>query len=134
MGPTEVGSGCTPEHLSVVVGFFGWLPPDYVSYLGEYGWFCLSFHEVMGFGLGVPKQLNVIEIARWERELAYPPMPTNLLPLENNGAGDHYCIDLANPSNPVVFWSHEDGQDQVPAIVAPSFVTWACDLFDEVDG
>ncbi|MDP1819498.1 MAG: SMI1/KNR4 family protein [Acidimicrobiales bacterium] len=123
----EIGTGCTPSELDAVRGAFGVLPVDYVAYLGDFGWFTVSSHEVIGFGAGVPAHLDVIRVVTWERELAHPPMSAWLLPLENNGGGDHYCLDLAAQGSPVVFWSHDDplGPDQVPAVVAPSFAVWA---------
>jgi hypothetical protein len=69
--------------------------------------------------------------AQFERTEAEPPLPHRLLPLENNGAGDHYCIDLSDPRDPVV-WSHEaaGGVGHRPDVVAPTFVEWALALFE----
>jgi hypothetical protein len=129
----EIGTGCTASELDAVRGVFGVLPDDYVAYLGDFGWFAVSSHEVIGFGAGVPPHLDVIRVVTWERELAQPPMRAGLVPLGNNGAGDHYCVDLAAPGHPVVFWSHDDpvGPEQVPAVVAPSFAVWALSLFSD---
>lgn len=128
----EVGPGCSTEELDVVRGAFPALPAEYVAYLTDFGWFAVSSREVMGFGANVPARFDVIQIVTWERQQAYPPMSPALLPLENNGAGDHYCLDLRAPTNPVVFWSHDDrqGSDQVPPVVAATFVAWALDLFE----
>lgn len=75
----------------------------------------------------------MIQVVTWERELAYPSMRAGLLPLENNGGGDHYCLDLAAHGSPVVFWSHDDldGPDQLSKVVAPTFGAWALGLFDD---
>lgn len=109
------------------------LPGDYVAYLRDFGWFTVASHELIGFGAGVPAHLDVIRVVGWEREGAQPPMSPALLPIENNGGGDHYCIDLAAPGHPVIFWSHDDplGPDQLPAVVAPSFEAWALGLFPD---
>lgn len=129
----EIGHGCTPSELVAVRDAFPVLPDDYVAYLSDFGWFAVSPHELIGFGAGVPAHLDVIQVVTWERELAYPPMSAALLPLENNGGGDHYCLDLAAQGNPVVFWSHDDpdGPDQAPDVVAPTFGAWALDLFED---
>ena len=129
----EIGTACTPSELAAVRSAFHLLPDDYVAFLGDFGWFTVSSHEVIGFGAGVPAHLDVIRVVTWERELAQPRMSAGLLPIENNGAGDHYCLDLLVPSHPVVLWSHDDplGADQLPAVVAPSFAVWALSLFPD---
>lgn len=128
----ETGTGCTREQLEVVNQLFCELPVSYASFLKDFGWFRISQHEVIGFGADVPAHLDLIKIATWERELAYPPMSANLLPLENDGAGDHYCLDLAASTHPVIFWSHDDSEapHQAPIVVAPNFVAWAMELFE----
>ncbi len=128
----QVGTGCTPDELAALHEAFGALPGDYVAYLTDFGWITVSHHEVIGFGAGVPAHLDVIKVVTWERERAYPPLRVGLLPLANDGAGDHYCLDLDAPGHPVVFWSHDDphGPGQLPAVVAPSFVAWALALFE----
>lgn len=127
----EIGPGCAPEELDVVRALFGSLPADYAAYLTDFGWFTVSSHEVIGFGGDLPRHLNVVEVTTWERAEAQPALADHLLPVENNGAGDHYCIDLAVSSAPVVLWSHDDpqGSGQETPIVAPSFVAWALRLF-----
>ena len=129
----EIGTACTPSELAAVRSAFDVLPDDYVAYLGDFGWFTVSSHEVIGFGAGVPAHLDVIRVVTWERDLAQPRMSAGLLPIENNGAGDHYCLDLVAPGHPVVFWSHDDplGPGQLPAVVAPSFAVWALGLFPD---
>lgn len=114
---------------------FPFLPADYLAYLSDFGWFTVSSHEVIGFGAGVPPHLDVIRVVAWERELAHPPMSAGLLPVENNGGGDHYCLDLAAEGSPVVLWSHDgpEGSDQVPTVVAPTFGAWAIALFENHD-
>ena len=127
----DIGTGCTTEELVVVRQAFPSLPVAYVSYVTEFGWFTVSSHEVIGFGADVPAHLDLMKVVAWERELAYPPMNPHLLPLESNGAGDHYCLDAEAPTSPVVFWSHDhpSGPRQTPDVVAPTFVDWALGLF-----
>lgn len=131
----EIGTGCSPGELVAVRAAFDLLPEDYVAYLCDFGWFTVSSHEVIGFGAGVPTHLDVIRVVTWERELAQPSMSAGLLPIENNGGGDHYCLDLDAPGHPVVFWSHDDplGSDELPAVVAPCFAAWALGLFPDDD-
>ena len=60
-------------------------------------------------------------------------MPEYLVPVMNDGAGNHYCLDdtsrLDGGECPVVFWDHEhqDGPDQVPEQVSASFDRWLVD-------
>ena len=45
----------------------------------------------------------------------------------NDGFGNHYCLDVSRMENgvcPVVFWDHEEPDDQETEEVTPDFVAW----------
>ena len=71
--------------------------------------------------MGGPAHLDVIRVVTGQGQLAHPRMPAWLLPLENNGGGDHYRLDLAAQGSPVVFC--DSGQvepfDERSASIAP---------------
>ena len=102
---------------------------SYVQFLKFYGWAKLKYDYVYGLGEGIPDYLNVVKTTILEREAAEPALPRFLVPIMNDGSGNHYCLDSRQSNNgemTVVFWDHEspDGKSQVPEIVSPSFDGW----------
>lgn len=74
--------------------------------------------------------LNIVGSAQLEWELG---MPQHLIPFSDNGGGDSYCLSTSQLKGEdcqdcqdcqVVFWSHEDGTQEV---VAQGFMTWLQD-------
>jgi hypothetical protein len=62
-----------------------------------------------------------------------PRLLQALVPIRNDGGGNHYCPDtrhLQDDECPVVFWDHEEGATQTPEQVAVNFTAW---LTDELD-
>jgi hypothetical protein len=56
-----------------------------------------------------------------------PRVPRHLVPISPDGWGNHYCPDtsqFAEDECPVVFWSHEQGEDQEPEWTHSSFLAW----------
>ena len=98
-------------------------------YLMELGYVEAGSAEFFGLGAGVPKHLNLVDRTIAERTTLHPNIPRHLIPVLNDGCGNHFCIDLrdgtADP--PIVFWSHELGTDQTPGRVADSFSRWLLD-------
>jgi cell wall assembly regulator SMI1 len=101
-------------------------PSQFRAYLSEFGYLGIAHYELNGVGAGVPEHVNLVTETLSEREMFRPYIPVHLLPLENNGAGDHYCIDLATGLDdpPVVFWSHDEDESQTPEPEAESFSSW----------
>ncbi|MBX3417032.1 MAG: SMI1/KNR4 family protein [Pirellulaceae bacterium] len=102
-------------------------PFDYESYLRTYGWVRLIYDELYGLGDSVPAHLNLITNTLRERTDFCPRLPNHLVPFMPDGAGNHYCLDLSRTESgncPVVFWDHDEGEDQTPSIVAKSFSDW----------
>jgi hypothetical protein len=128
------GCGATAEEVADAERKLGVLFPETLrSYLVELGYLEFDSVEMYGLGTGVPEHLNLVECTIAERTVLYPNIPTQFIPILNNGSGDHYCLDLrpnaADP--PVVFWNHELGSDQMPELVARRFSGW---LLDEPNG
>lgn len=96
------------------------------TYLREFGFISVGCSELFGLGSDVPRYQHLIALTEQERSAFHPCIPTHLLPIENNGAGDHYCLDLSTEYSdpPVVLWSHEEGESQSPEAVCASFTRW----------
>lgn len=90
--------------------------------------------DVFGLGFDVPPYLDLVRVTQSERAEAVPALPEHLVPLMNDGAGNHHALDTSSPSNdpPVVFWDHEFGENQVPDHEADGFVAWLAERLDAV--
>jgi len=120
----EHGSGASDADIGAAEDALGVkFTPEVREYLRRIGW----IDRGMGFyGLGsdVSRTLDLVRITRREREDAGPPMQRQLVPVLNDGGGDHWCVDTR--SGAVVEWRHDDdeGEDQTPAFVDASFASW----------
>jgi len=129
----EFGSGAEPQEvrraedrLSVT------LPSNYVAFVMEFGWLCVGHTEINGIGRDVPMHLELIRNTSRERNSGSAAIPHYLIPVVNDGGGNHYCLDLTRSDGndcPIVFWSHELGGYQDPADTSDSFLQW---LYDKV--
>jgi cell wall assembly regulator SMI1 len=110
-------------------------PASYRAFLSTFGSVRVSFDMLYGLGPDVPSPYELVKNVLCERYEAHPHIPKHLLPILNDGAGNHYCLDTAafqGNECPVVFWDHEhpDGADQTPEHVSASFDLWLIDLID----
>ena len=132
----KCGSGATDREIddaerSVGVRF----PKSYKAFLSRFGWARICGDPLFGVGTSVPSEYELTETTRCERHEAHPHIPHHLVPIMNDGAGNNFCLDtsrLQDDECPVVFWDHEheDGPDQTPEDVSPSFDRWLIDLID----
>lgn len=124
----EVGSGASLEAIRAAERELGVkFPADYEAYLQTYGWARLIFDELYGIGDSVPEHLDLTTNTIRERRDFRPYLPTHLIPVMPDGAGNHYCLDVSKSKSetcPVVFWDHDEGEKQTPRIVATSFSDW----------
>jgi cell wall assembly regulator SMI1 len=104
-------------------------------FLRRFGWAVLQHLEIFGLGPDVPRHLNLVDAAIRERAVMQPPIPHFLIPVMNDGAGNHYCLDTretVKDENPIVFWCHEEGAGQIPQKVANSFAEWLISQIKEL--
>ena len=131
----EVGTGASLDAIQEVERVLGvQFPKDYETYLRTYGWARLSYDELYGLGDSVPAHLNLVANTVRERTDFRPYLPKLLVPVMPDGAGNHYCLDLSNANSgkcPVVFWDHDEGEQQIPRNVGPSFSDWIVDHVNE---
>ena len=130
----EYGRGATEQQIAdaeraLEVRF----PASYRAFLAKYGWAQIHHDPIFGVGPSVPSVYRLVRKTRLERYDAEPNIPHHLVPVMNDGAGNHYCLDTANfrgDECPVVFWDHDcrEGADQTPSQVSPSFDQWLIDL------
>ncbi len=124
-GSMEVGKGASEAEIAVAEKTLGVpIQGDYRRFLLEFGWGGAESLELFGLGADVPRHLDLVEITLSERTEMHPRLPHHLLPLMNNGAGDHYCLDTTTTSPMVVGWWHEEDESQEPTMEGADFSTW----------
>ena len=126
--------GATPQEIELAGKQLGVkLPESYKAFLGHFGWASLEGLELYGLGDDVPAYLDLLKVAFSKRTQMRPRLPNRLVPLMNDGAGNHYCLDVVSGEQgecPVVFWDHNLGESQDPEYVAPNLEAW---LSEELD-
>jgi cell wall assembly regulator SMI1 len=132
----ECGSGASPEQVRQAEVSLGVsLPSSYRHFLERFGWGRFSCEQLYGLGTDVPIHLDLVRNTRAERETMVPALPTCLIPVMNDGAGNHFCLDTSQTAEgecPLVFWDHELGPAQVAQAVANSFAVWLVTLLDRL--
>lgn len=134
----KFGRGATDTEIKDAERILGVvLSASYRHFLRDFGWGGVEHFEIFGLGLDVPHYLDLINITRRERMEMEPAIPNSLVPLMNDGAGNHYCLDtrqMRKGECPVVFWDHELGKEQEPSLIARSFDLWLLELLNDLDG
>jgi len=132
----DCGIGATDIEVSYAENFLcAKFPESYRIFLQKNGWGRFSHQELYGLGYDTPPHLELVKNTLVERKEMRPMMPSHFIPVMNDGAGNHFCIDtskFAKGECPIVFWDHEQGVDQKPEFVASSFDTWIVDLLAEL--
>lgn len=130
----SLGVGATEQEIDSAAETLGVpIRGGYRAFLRRFGYGGVSHYDFFGLGPGVPACLDLVGVTTSERTEMEPHIPPHLLPIMNNGGGDHACLDTrASPNEPpVVMWYHEDGPEQAPGVEAPDFVSWLSDLLDD---
>lgn len=111
------------------------LPNSYKEFLRRFGWGGVGNWELFGLGSDVPEYLDLIQMTLSERQDMRPRVPLYLVPLMNDGFGNHYCLDTSKVVGndcPIVFWNHELPENQEPAFVSVGFLDWLSGLLDDL--
>ncbi len=124
----DCGTGATLTEIDRAEAFLGvTFSRSYRLFLQEFGWGRFAYQELYGLGSDVPPHLNLIRNTEVERNKMRPALLRSLVPLMNDGTGNHYCLDMHKMHDseyPVVFWDHELGEDQDPELVSDAFDSW----------
>jgi hypothetical protein len=129
-----VGKGATEIEIQEAQQAIGLLiQGDYRNFLRDFGWGGAGPFELYGLGADVPPFLNLITITHSERTEMSPPLRQDLIPVMNDGGGNLYCLDSASMGPRVVFWDHEGGSSQVPAVESEDFSSWFAGLINTVE-
>jgi hypothetical protein len=124
----QFGRGVPADEVAVLERQLGNpLPESYASFLREFGWGGVEHLEIYGAGRDVPPYLDLAKVTHSERTEMLPRLPVYLVPVMNDGGGNHYCLDTRSFDGkecPVVFWDHALGESQDPPIVGVTFSSW----------
>lgn len=127
-GDAQHGSGASEKTISAAERRLGiQIRGGYRRFLQKFGWGGTEHVQLYGLGKGVPKHLDLVSMTESERSEMRPRLPRTLVPLMNDGCGNHYCIDgsAAGAGEPcVVFWDHELDEDQTPEEYGKDFCLW----------
>ncbi len=102
-------------------------PESYKAFLEQFVWASFEGLELYGLGEDAPAYLDLVKVTLSERTEMRPRLPSRLVPLMNDGAGNHYCLDVGLREQgecPVVFWNHTLGESQGPGYVARNLEEW----------
>jgi cell wall assembly regulator SMI1 len=92
----EFGRGATPREIELAAEQLGVeLPGSYKAFLGHFAGTSFEGLELYGLGGDVPAYLDLVDVTLGERTQVRPRLPSRLIPLTNDGAGNHYCLDVA---------------------------------------
>ncbi len=133
----EIGTGASDQDIADTECEIGIrFPASYKAFLRVFGWARIYHDPIYGIGPSCPRPYALVEHVVLERTECEPNIPHQLVPVLNDGAGNHYCLDTSRfhgDECPVVFWDHEhwDGSDQSPEEVSPSFDRWLIDRIAE---
>ncbi|WP_146373551.1 SMI1/KNR4 family protein [Symmachiella macrocystis] len=132
----QCGAGANDDDIASAETALGiQFPESYRSFLRKVGWGEFSYELLYGLGMDTPDPLGLVRNTLSERHEASPPLPLHFLPVMNDGAGNNYCLDtsrLVSGECPVVFWDHEQGNNQTPDVEAESFDLWLIELLEEL--
>jgi SMI1-KNR4 cell-wall len=133
----EIGTGASDQDIAdsqreIDVIF----PASYKTFLALFGWARVYHDPIYGVGPSCPEPYALVRHVLLERTECEPNIPHHLVPIMNDGAGNHYCLDTSRFHGgecPIVFWDHEhwDGPDQSPEEVSPSFDRWLINRITE---
>ena len=110
------------------------LPESYKLFLLRFG-YIEWIDDLSGLVSGCPpgEADDIVNRVTEIRQHMYPNPPSFLIPFHGDGFGNEYCLDTREMNDgeyPVVFWNHEQGEDQTPKRVYDTFMDW---LEDEVN-
>ena len=124
----ELGSGASADSVKEAEKVLSVrFPYSYKAFLLEFGWGSFWSREVYGLGSDVPAYLDVVKITLSERTEMRPRIPVHLVPICNDGGGNHYCLNTREMSGDecsVVFWDHTLNERQQPEKYSEDFVDW----------
>jgi len=129
-----LGEGATDDEIEAASRTLGVpIRGGYRMFLRRFGHGGVADFDIFGVGRSVPAHIDLVDLTQSERTMYEPNIPHHLLPIMNNGGGDHVCLDTqASPNEPhVVMWWHEDGPDQIPPFVAHNFVSWLSKMIEK---
>ncbi len=86
------------------------IPSDYAAVLRRAGWLGIGPQEIWGLGPDVPEHLHLIHSTHLWRANLQICLPGHLLPIQEDGGGNLFCLDCSCPDcreTPIIFWDHD---------------------------
>lgn len=131
------GEGASEAEIAQAESAIGLkFPENFRHFISVFGWGGFGHIEIYGVGSGVPDFLNLTVQVEIERNKMKPHLFKYLIPLSNDGFGNHICLDTRGSDGvdcPVVFWNHELPEKQEPEVEAESFAEWLTKIVAEIE-
>jgi hypothetical protein len=112
----DFGRGATPHEIDLAEEQLGVeFSASHKAYLEQFGWASMEGLQLFGLGEDVPAHLDLVRVTLSERTEMKPRLPSSLVPLMNDGAGNCavggvtrlYCLDVESREQgecAVIFW------------------------------
>jgi len=92
------------EKLEQEIGFT--LPASFKSLLKKFNYISLTGTSINGLDPTF-RDSSLDRLYEFEHNEVENPMPKELFPFSADGYGNHYCFDLTNNDDKVLFWQHD---------------------------
>lgn len=107
----DFGRGATSQEIELAKQQLGVkeFPRSYKAFLEQFGWASIDGLGLHGLEEDVPAYLDLVNVTLSERTKMGPRLPSHLVPMMNDGFGNHYCLDVGlgeQGEYPVVFWDY----------------------------
>jgi hypothetical protein len=130
----EVFGPASEQELDEAEAQIGPFPPEYRDFVLSCGATRIRHRDVFGVHSSLPPYLDVAKETSYERSTPSRPLPSELIAVFNDGAGNLHCVRVDAESAPasqrdevVVWWRDED---VAPEHVAETFSGWLRSLLE----
>lgn len=103
------------------------LPDSFRWFQLEFGDFQHGPVDIYSVRTPEPPAINIVGINHEARTEEGPRLPAHLIAFSDNDGGDYLCFDTTRreaSEYPVVWWDHDQDEDQQVQAAAPSFLDW----------
>jgi hypothetical protein len=118
----------TTEDLTAAEAALGCrFPESYHWFQLEFGWVSTGPIDIYTVLKLEEPAVNIDGINLEERRDAHPALPAHLIAFSDSGGGDFCCFDTSAFTDgecSIVWWDHEQDEDQTPEAAGASFLDW----------
>lgn len=103
----ELGDSVTDDRFEKLEHKIGYsLPTSFKNLLKKYNYISLGGTSINGLDSKF-RDSSLDRLYEFEHFETGNPMPKEFFPFSPDGRGNHYCFDLTNSTDQVLFWQHD---------------------------